>query len=202
MDCTKVGRLLCRLRKERGWTQKQLADALCLSDRTVSKWERGLGCPDVSLLCELSALFGVDIEKILLGDLQANEEEAGNMKKLKFYVCPDCGSVLFALGDAEISCCGRRLKELAVQPADAGHAMNVEVVEDDYYLTWQHEMSKQHYLGFVAYVTYDRVLLIRLYPEQAAEVRFPKRQRGELYFYCSRHGLMKQSLLKQNPDKK
>ena len=112
MDCSKVGKLILSLRRERGWTQKQLADALNLSDRTVSKWERGLGCPDVSLLRELSAVLAVDIEKILLGDLQPNDEEVGNMKKLKFYVCPNCGSALFAMGEAEISCCGRRLQPL------------------------------------------------------------------------------------------
>ena len=185
MDCSKVGKLILSLRRERGWTQKQLADALNLSDRTVSKWERGLGCPDVSLLRELSAVLAVDIEKILLGDLQPNDEEVGNMKKLKFYVCPNCGSALFAMGEAEISCCGRRLQPLEAQAADEAHAPEVAEVEEDYYLTWQHEMRKEHYLAFAAYVTYDRVLFMKLYPEQAAEVRFPQ------------HGLLKQTLTKQ-----
>ena len=199
MDCSKVGSLLLSLRQERGWTQKQLADVLNLSDRTISKWERGLGCPDVSLLPELSAVLAVDIEKILLGDLQPNDEEVGNMKKLKFYVCPQCGSAMFAMGEAEISCCGRPLQPLAAQEVDEEHALNVAEVEEDYYLTWQHEMSKQHYLAFVAYVTYDRVLFIKLYPEQAPEVRFPRQQHGEIYFYCSQHGLMKQRIAR--PDK-
>lgn len=197
MDCSKVGKLILSLRRERGWTQKQLADALNLSDRTVSKWERGLGCPDVSLLRELSAVLAVDIEKILLGDLQPNDEEVGNMKKLKFYVCPNCGSALFAMGEAEISCCGRRLQPLEAQAADEAHAPEVAEVEEDYYLTWQHEMRKEHYLAFAAYVTYDRVLFMKLYPEQAAEVRFPRQQRGDIYFYCTQHGLLKQTLTKQ-----
>ena len=75
MDCSKVGRLILSLRQERGLTQKQLAESLGLSDRTISKWERGLGLPDVSLLRELSAVFGVNIERILAGDLQPNEQE-------------------------------------------------------------------------------------------------------------------------------
>ncbi len=86
MDCSKVGRLILSLRQERGLTQKQLAESLGLSDRTISKWERGLGLPDVSLLRELSAVFGVNIEQLLAGDLQPNEQEVGNMRKLKFYV--------------------------------------------------------------------------------------------------------------------
>ena len=68
MDCSKVGRLILSLRQERGLTQKQLAESLGLSDRTISKWERGLGLPDVSLLRELSAVFGVNIEQLLAGD--------------------------------------------------------------------------------------------------------------------------------------
>ena len=46
MDYNKVGRLIYDLRKEKGMTQKELAELLNLSDRTVSKWERGNGCPD------------------------------------------------------------------------------------------------------------------------------------------------------------
>ena len=191
MDCSKVGRLILSLRQERGLTQKQLAESLGLSDRTISKWERGLGLPDVSLLRELSAVFGVNIEQLLAGDLQPNEQEVGNMRKLKFYVCPNCGSALFALGEAEVTCCGRRLQPLEAQQADEQHQPEASAVEDECYLTWQHEMSKEQYISFVAYATYDRVLFMKLYPEQAAEVRFPKHGRGEVYLYCSQHGLLK-----------
>ena len=69
MDCGKIGKLILRLRKEKNMTQKMLADAMNLSDRTISKWERGVGCPDISLLSKLSDIFGVNIEKILAGDL-------------------------------------------------------------------------------------------------------------------------------------
>ena len=63
MDCNKVGKLISDLRKEQKMTQKQLADALNISDKAISKWERGLGCPDVSLWQDLSQIFGVNIEK-------------------------------------------------------------------------------------------------------------------------------------------
>ena len=68
MDCSKVGNLIYTLRTEKGMTQKALANAMNISDRTISKWERGAGCPDVSLLRELSDILGVNIEKILLGE--------------------------------------------------------------------------------------------------------------------------------------
>ena len=57
MDNAKIGALIRRLRKEKKMTQLQLALKLHISDKTVSKWERGLGCPDVSLIGQLSGIF-------------------------------------------------------------------------------------------------------------------------------------------------
>lgn len=189
MDCSKVGKLILSLRKEKKLTQKVVADAMNISDKTISKWERGLGCPDVSLLRELSKILGVNIEKILLGDLEPNNADGGNMNRIKFYVCPNCGDVLSSTGEADISCCGRKLMPLVSKPEDETHKLNIEEIEEDYYITIPHEMSKSHYISFVAYVACDRVLLVKLYPEQTAELRFPKMYGGKLYYYCSQHGL-------------
>ncbi len=189
MDCAKVGRLILKMRKEKGLTQSQLASALNISDKTISKWERGLGCPDVTLLGDLSRVLNINIEKILSGELEPNENDGGNMRKLKFYSCPECGNTLTATGEAEINCCGRKITPLVPQQSDEKHFINVEQVEDDYYITFSHEMDKAHYISFVAYVTYDRVLFIKLYPEQGGEVRFPKFGKGKIYFGCNKHGL-------------
>ena len=62
MDCKKVGSLILELRKEKNMTQKQLADLMNISDKTISKWERGLGCPDISLIPDLAQIFGVNID--------------------------------------------------------------------------------------------------------------------------------------------
>jgi len=189
MDCIKVGKLIFELRKEKGMTQKQLADMMNISDKTISKWERGLGCPDVSLLNELSKVLSVNIEKILLGDLEFNDLDGGNMNRIKFYVCQNCGNILTATGETEVSCCGRKLEPLIAKSADENHKLNVEQIEYDYYVTFEHEMSKKHFISFVAYVNCDRILLIKLYPEQGGEVRFPIMQGGKIYFYCNQHGL-------------
>ncbi len=194
MDCIKVGQLIYHLRKEKAMTQKQLADALFISDRTISKWERGLGCPDVSLLGALSTVLGVHIEKLLSGYLDPNETNGGNMKKLKFYVCSGCGNTLTATGEAEISCCGRKLSPLAATPAEVAHQPAVEVIEDDFYITFTHDMTKEHYISFVAIVTFNKVLFVKLYPEQNPEARFPKMRGGTLYFYCNQHGLQTHKL--------
>lgn len=189
MDCQKVGQLIRSMRREKGMTQLQLAEAMNISDKAISKWERGLGCPDVSLLHELSEALGVNIEKILLGDLEPNRMDGGNMKRLKFYTCPTCGNILTSTGEAEISCCGRKLSPLSAKPGDGEHRLTIEEIEDEYLVTFNHEMTKAHYLNFIAYVTFDRVLLVRLYPEQGNEVRLPGMSRGKLYFGCNQHGL-------------
>ncbi len=189
MDCSKTGKIIFELRKEKGMTQKQLADAINISDKTVSKWERGLGCPDVSLLGELSEVLEVNVEKLLEGCLDKNETDGGNMKKLKFYVCPECGNIMTSTGKSEISCCGRKLSELTAAKADENHSVRIEAMDDESYVVFDHEMTKQHFISFVAYSTCDRLTMVRLYPEQNAEVRFPRLRGGRLYFYCNEHGL-------------
>ena len=198
MEVNNTGRLLARLRSERALTQKQVAQALHVSPQAVSKWERGLGCPDTGLLPALSALFGVSAEHLLSGDLMPNVKEVGNMKRMKFYMCPDCGNVVTASGGGEFHCCGRRLEPMAVRPADGLHAATVQEIEEDLYITFSHPMEKPHYIRFAACVAMDRVLLVRLYPEQGGEVRLPHLRRGcKLYLGCSRDGLFEIPTIKK-----
>ena len=189
MDSQKTGRLIAALRREKGWTQKQLAEAMHLSDRTVSKWERGAGCPELSLLPELSGLLGVAVEHLLSGELGEREADKGDMKRVQFYLCPSCGNLLCRTGTAEISCCGRKLEPLQAKPADKIHRLTVEEVEDEFFVTSSHPMEKAHYLSFIALVTCDRAVLVRLYPEQSVQVRLPRMRRGKLYACCSEGGL-------------
>ena len=68
MDSKKTGVLISTLRKEKGMTQKELADLLHVSDRTVSKWERGAGFPDVSLMMKLADTLGISVNELLQGE--------------------------------------------------------------------------------------------------------------------------------------
>ncbi|QDP38964.1 helix-turn-helix domain-containing protein [Radiobacillus deserti] len=189
MDGKKVGDLICSLRKEKDMTQREIAEALHVSDKTISKWERGIGIPDVSLLRELSNILGVNIEKILEGELVANQRDNGNITSIKFYVCPHCENVLTSTGKGEISCCGRKVSQLPLQPMDKDHEIKVVDADNDFYVTMGHEMSKAHYISFFAFVSYDRITMVKLYPEQSAEVRFQKIYRGKVFAYCNQHGL-------------
>lgn len=78
----KFGLFLAELRREKGMTQKELAEKLFVSDKAVSKWERGLSMPDVSLLAPLSELLGVTIAELLKGERVGGQLELGEVEKL------------------------------------------------------------------------------------------------------------------------
>ena len=190
MDNIKTGELIKRLRNEQRMTQKQLADKLCLSDRTVSKWERGKGCPDVSLLPQLSKLFGVNIDKILEGKVESETFVNGNMKKSKFYICPCCGNVTVCTGNAAVSCCGRRLFPQTPIKASEDETLEVTKVEDEWYITSLHPMTKEDYISFIAFLTGDKLQIIKQYPEWQMQIRLPIREHGTLLWYSAKAGLL------------
>lgn len=191
MNQEKMGLLLRTLRIQKSMTQKQLADKLGLSGKTVSKWECGQGCPDLSVLPELAAILGISMEDLLSGQLPEQETNGGNMKNLKFYVCPHCGNLLTASGSPNISCCGRILTPLQHRKADEAHTVTVEEIDGEWFLTCAHPMEKGHSLMFAALVTSERLTLVRQWPEWDFQVRLPKRGHGILYWYCTQHGLFR-----------
>lgn len=191
MNQTKVGNLIRSLRQQQGMTQLMLAERLGVSDKAVSKWERGLGCPDVELLPTLSKLFQVDLQSLLNGCLPVNRSLSGNLSRIRFYVCPKCGAWLYTAGGAEIICCGLRLNPLEAKLADEQHSPKIERIDDELYLTFSHEMTKTHFIRFAVWVGIDRVFSVQLYSEQEPALRFPHLPvHGTLYLFCSQDGLM------------
>ena len=189
MDLNKSGNLIRELRKSKKMTQKQVAKILGIEPKTVSKWETGRGFPDISFVSGLADIFGVNEKILLSGDLIKNDEEVGNMKRNKFYACKNCGSVICGTGEYEVICCGNKLSPLEPSKADEGHLLKVTEIENDYFVEIDHDMTKEHFISFIAYVSMDRMMLIRLYPEQNCMVRFPKMFGGKFFCYCNRHGL-------------
>lgn len=184
-----TGDAIRRLREKKGYTQKRLAGLISVSDKAVSKWESGRGLPDVSLLEPLAKALGVSVAELLSGACVVNKNRCGNMQKGRFYVCPVCGNVLFAMGEGAFSCCGVTLPPLEAEEAEGEHEIAVERVENERFVSMRHPMEKTHFVSFFALVTASRTTLVKLYPEQAAEARFPDCGRGTLYAYCNRHGL-------------
>ncbi|MGM9550663.1 MAG: SAM-dependent methyltransferase [Clostridia bacterium] len=201
MDLEKNGKLLCSLRKKKGMTQAEVAKKIGVLPKTVSKWETGHGFPDVSSVSLLAEVLGVSSDTLLSGSLDLNMEEVGNMKKTKFYVCPHCGSIMQGSGECRVVCCGSQLSPLEAKSADEKHMINVSEIENDFYVELNHPMTKEHFIGFIAYVTFDRVLTVRLYPEQDSAVRFPKMHGGQFYYYCNEHGLFEYKTDKKRKNK-
>ena len=116
-----------------------------------------------------------------------------NLRRSKFYVCPQCGNILRGTAEAQIHCCGATLTALEPKEPDAHHKITVQTVEEEQFITVEHAMTKEHYISFMAYLTADRVQLVKFYPEGNAETRLCLRGHGDLYIYCNTHGLMKQT---------
>lgn len=188
------GELLRRLREQKKLTQAELADKLNVSDKAVSKWETGKGYPDISLIEPLSAALGISVIELLSGNSVTNQNRSCNLKRVKFYVCPICGNILFSTGEAVLSCCGVTLPPLEAEQPDAAHQISAQTVEDEYYISVSHEMSKTHYISFLAAVRDNGIELIKLYPEQECEARFKISRTDCIYWYCNRHGLFSASV--------
>jgi len=189
-----TGSAIRLLREKMGYTQKQLAERLMVSDKAVSKWESGRGLPDISLIEPLAKTLGVSVAELLSGECVQNTNRHGNMQRSRFYICPVCGNVVFAAGEGAFSCCGVQLPPLEAEEADEAHAIRVERAEDEYFFSLEHPMEKTHFISFFALVTPDRVQFVKLYPEQNAEARFSIRGRGTCYALCNRHGLFRKKL--------
>lgn len=189
-----TGTAIKRLREVKGLTQAQLAGQIGVSDKAISKWETAKGLPDITLLQPLSRALGVSVLELLQGEPVMNKNASGNMLRTKFYVCPVCGNILHATGNTLISCCGITLPPLEAEEMDDAHRPMIERVEDAHFVTIPHPMTKQHYISFLAYLTADRLQLVKLYPEGNAETRLRLFGCGILYLYCNRHGLMKKKI--------
>lgn len=184
------------LRKKNGWSQEELASQLGVSRQSVSKWESGRGLPDISLLEPLAQALKVSVAELLTGEQIINTNRAANMLKSQLYVCPICGNVFQSMGPAMVSCCGITLPPLEPETPDDAHAATIEHIEDEYYISVDHPMTKDHYISFIAYCTGSRFESVKLYPEGNAEARFFGRGRGHgwLYWYCNHHGLFRQRI--------
>lgn len=183
------GNTLRRLREDKGYTQKQLGERLGVSDKTISKWENEKGLPDISLLEPLAVQLQISVAELLSGEQIINANRSANLLRSQFYMCPICGNVIYALGKGVYSCCGIALPVLEAEQMEDEHNIITEPVEDEFYLLMSHEMTKEHFISFIAFVSPDGCQLHKMYPEQAPAVRFKLRGHGLLYICCNRHGL-------------
>ena len=188
MNAIEMGQRIRELRTEQKLTQAELAKRLNVSDKAVSKWERGQGCPDVAILPYLTEVLGADAAG-LLSPKKANPPVSGNLLKTRFFVCPVCGNILTGTTDASVCCCGKRLSPVAAKRADEAEKLRVERIESEWYVSSDHAMTKSHYISFVAAVGSDMIQTVKMYPEGASFCRLQIRGVRRIYYYCNKHGL-------------
>ena len=189
-----TGAIIRELREKKRLTQSELAAALNVSDKTVSKWETGRGYPDITLLEPIAGVFGISVMELLSGNAIRNMNISSNMMRSVFYVCPACGNVIHSMGEAVVNCHGILLKPCEAEPSDESHKIVAEKVEDEYYVRVEHEMTKQHYISFLAALSPDRLQMVKLYPEGNAEARFKMSNVKSIFCYCNRDGLFRMTV--------
>ena len=194
MNTYVTGNTIKQLREGRNLTQAELAQMIGVSSKTVSKWETAKGLPDITLLQPLAQALGISVIELMNGEQITNRNVSANLLRGKFYVCPVCGNAIHSTGSALVSCCGITLPPLEAEEADEDHGITIENVEDEHFITVHHPMTKEHFISFLAFVTCDRIQMVKFYPEGNAETRMQLRGMGQLYYYCNRHGLFRKKV--------
>lgn len=184
-----TGTTIREQRERNNMTQFQLAEILGVSDKTVSKWETAKGYPDITLLEPIANAFKISVPELISGNHVQNTNVSANMMRSRFYVCPVCGNIIHSMGDVVIHCHGIQLLPAQAEQADDAHKIFVERVEDEYYVRIEHDMTKSHFISFIAAVSADRCQMVKLYPEGNAKARFKINGVKKIYFYCNRDGV-------------
>lgn len=191
MNPEKTGLIIKNARLKKGLTQKQLADAISVTDKAVCKWETGRGCPDITLLSQLSRILEIDIQSILRGELVKNKSIAGNMNRIKFYRCPTCGNLVTSVKEIEISCCGNKLPFAEAHKSnDEKYTPIIKEFDGQYSVSFNHPMTKDDYIANIITVQYDKILVINLFAEQEAVVTLPQIEGLRMFLITSRDGLI------------
>lgn len=191
MNLLHLSNIIKELRIKKKLTQKDLAEALRVSEKTISKWETGRGFPDISLFEPLAQVLEISMIELFNGELISNHNKSANMLKTKFYVCPMCHNVIMSIGEGVFNCCGN---QLLVQDAEMTDHLTIEMNDGQWYIHQEHPMSKNDYISFYAYVTSDRIQFVKLYPEQHPSARFTPTGHGIIYFYHNKNGLFKKQI--------
>ena len=123
-------------------------------------------------------------------------------ENVKFYICPICGNIVELVeGDIRrVVCCGKPMEELVANVVDAAvekHVPVYEMVEDELLVKVgevEHPMEKEHYIMWIALVIDNKIIRVKLYPQQSTETRLPYIKGATLYAYCNKHGLWKNTV--------
>ena len=191
MNAEKTGSLIRSLRIKKGLTQKELAHMICVTDKAVCKWEKGRGCPNITLISQLSKVLEVDFQSILQGYLDKNKKIGENMNHLKFYKCPTCGNLVTSIKSVELSCCGNKLSPVSAQTrSDPEYQPVIQEFDGQYSIKFNHPMTKSNYISQVIVVRYDQIMTVNLYAESEAIITIPQVRGIRLFLITNKSELI------------
>ena len=191
MNAEKTGSLIRSLRIKKGLTQKELAQMICVTDKAVCKWEKGRGCPNITLISQLSKVLEVDIQSILQGYLDKNKKIGENMNHLKFYKCPTCGNLVTSIKSVELSCCGNKLSPVSAQTrSEPEYQPVIQEFDGQYSIKFNHPMTKFDYISQVIVVRYDQIMTVNLYAESEAIITIPQVRGIRLFLITNKSELI------------
>lgn len=191
MNAEKTGNLIRSLRIKKGLTQKELAHMICVTDKAVCKWEKGRGCPNITLISQLSKVLEVDIQSILQGYLDKNKKIGENMNHLKFYKCPTCGNLVTSIKSVELSCCGNKLSPVSAQTrSEPEYQPVIQEFDGQYSIKFNHPMTKSDYISQVIVVRYDQIMTVNLYAESEAIITIPQVRGIRLFLITNKSELI------------
>ena len=112
------------------------------------------------------------------------------MKNTVFYVCPVCSNLVLSASPAGVHCCGRELEPMKPRKVPEALRLHTEPVEDEWFITADHPMTKEEYISFAALLSVGSLRVWRQYPEWDLQLRFPRREHGLLVWFSTRDGLL------------
>ena len=187
MNAENTGLIIKEIRSAKNLTQKELASIINVEPKTISKWETGKGFPDISYIPLLSEVLKINPSELLEGKLEEKEKDSGNMKRTRFYLCPKCHNILTSSSSDTIFCCSKKLNALTEK--DDKPECNIGIIDNEYFISADHPMSKENHLILIALIKDETVIIKRLYPEGSSDVYFPRLYRGNIILMDNRQNL-------------
>ena len=176
------GLTLRLLRESLGLTQKQLADKIHVSNRTVSAWENGTRKIRHSVMIKILKEYDASIY-----DLLDNCDDFSD--RFRFYICKACGNTIIAHKDTSVTCCSMKLIPESMTEFGEFPEYEAECFGDLIKFTVKHEMSLCHYIKFIAYVSRGGCAYSVLNHKSTPTLCAVNYGEGELFVYCTRRGL-------------
>jgi len=169
-------------RRSHKMTQKEFAERIRVSDKTVSAWERGDRHISAEMLTKVLRNFDISPDDFFLTEEEISDD-------FHFYICPKCDNIAIMHKKSKIFCCGIEMQKVQWNPSENSISAKTKIKNDFLYATFMHEMNYNHYIQFVALVKKNGFEIYVMNPGDSPEVCFNFRKRGRLFAYCNVHGL-------------